>query len=56
MTLEEKNGIPIESSKNGVQNNHQIEEKEKKLAKQVSEIYLIIELRSISLVDAYEYT
>lgn len=36
MTLEEKNGtLPNEISKNGVQN-HTIEEKEKKLAKQVS--------------------
>lgn len=36
MTLEEKNGtIPNETSKNGV---HLIEEKEKKLAKQVSQI------------------
>lgn len=35
MTLEEKNGtLPNEISKNGVQN-HTIEEKEKKLAKQV---------------------
>lgn len=37
MTLEEKNEtIPIESSNNGVQNNRTIDEKDKKLAKQVS--------------------